>query len=243
MCAVETSPNAFATVSIATTCRVEWPKVSPCLADGRNHTECCQRKGVQKDCLPICAGSTESLGVHSVLCLNLDLQAIYQCLREGYETHPSPPVNVTVTAVSESSAEITWAEPDANPDLVETFTLMIRKVEHGSRIRETHPSPPVNVTVTAVSESSAEITWAEPDANPDLVETFTLMIRKVEHGSRIREIPIANIPFRLDQTHDEDSLYPLRLYFSTPNRIAEESVLLVNLYLSQVQFFESLRTL
>ncbi|KIH48786.1 hypothetical protein ANCDUO_21141, partial [Ancylostoma duodenale] len=27
MCAVETSPNAFATVSIATTCRVEWPKV------------------------------------------------------------------------------------------------------------------------------------------------------------------------------------------------------------------------
>ncbi|PIO60287.1 DB module, partial [Teladorsagia circumcincta] len=134
MCAVETSPNAFATVSIATTCRSEWPKVSPCLADGRNHTECCRRKGVQNDCLPICAGSTESLGVHSVLCLNLDLQAIYQCLREGYESHPSPPVNVSVNSVSESSAEITWAEPDSNAHLVETYTLLIRKVEHGARV-------------------------------------------------------------------------------------------------------------
>ncbi|KJH48582.1 DB module [Dictyocaulus viviparus] len=140
MCSVESSPNAFATVSIATTCRIEWPKVSPCLADGRNHTECCQRKGVQKDCMSICAGSTETLGVHSVLCLNLDLQAIYQCLREGYESHPSPPVNVTVTSVTESSAEISWAEPDANAHLVETYTLMIRKAEHGATVREVLPT-------------------------------------------------------------------------------------------------------
>ncbi|VDM64605.1 unnamed protein product, partial [Angiostrongylus costaricensis] len=138
MCNVETSPNAFATVSIATTCRVEWPKVSPCLADGRNHTECCRRKGVQEDCLSICAGSTETLGVHSVLCLNLDLQAIYQCLREGYETHPSPPVNVTVTSTSDSSVEISWEEPNSNAHLVETYTLLIRKTEHGAPIREVH---------------------------------------------------------------------------------------------------------
>ncbi|EYC06015.1 hypothetical protein Y032_0078g1149 [Ancylostoma ceylanicum] len=159
MCAVETSPNAFATVSIATTCRVEWPKVSPCLADGRNHTECCRRKGVQNDCLPICAGSTESLGVHSVLCLNLDLQAIYQCLREGYESHPSPPVNVTVTSVTETSAEITWAEPDANPDAVDTFTLMIRKAEHGARIREVHNavSPHTEIGLDPDSQYSVSV--------------------------------------------------------------------------------------
>ncbi|VDO26227.1 unnamed protein product [Haemonchus placei] len=159
MCTVETSPNAFATVSIATTCRVEWPKVSPCLADGRNHTECCRRKGVQNDCLPICAGSTESLGVHSVLCLNLDLQAIYQCLREGYESHPSPPVNVTVTSVSESSAEITWAEPDSNAHLVETYTLLIRKVEHGARVREVHNavSPHTEISLDPDSEYSVSV--------------------------------------------------------------------------------------
>ncbi|KIH63419.1 DB module [Ancylostoma duodenale] len=159
MCAVETSPNAFATVSIATTCRVEWPKVSPCLADGRNHTECCRRKGVQTDCLPICAGSTESLGVHSVLCLNLDLQAIYQCLREGYESHPSPPVNVTVTSVTETSAEITWADPDANPEVVDTFTLMIRKAEHGARIREVHNavSPHTEIGLDPDSQYSVSV--------------------------------------------------------------------------------------
>uniref|UniRef100_A0A158P8X5 Fibronectin type-III domain-containing protein n=1 Tax=Angiostrongylus cantonensis TaxID=6313 RepID=A0A158P8X5_ANGCA len=113
MCNVETSPNAFATVSIATTCRVEWPKVSPCLADGRNHTDCCRRKGVQEDCLSICAGSTETL-----------------------ESHPSPPINVTVASTSDSSVEISWEEPNSNAHLVETYTLLIRKTEHGAPIRE-----------------------------------------------------------------------------------------------------------
>ncbi|VDP37220.1 unnamed protein product [Heligmosomoides polygyrus] len=159
MCMVESSPNAFATVSIATTCRVEWPKVSPCLADGRNHTECCRRKGVQNDCLPICAGSTESLGVHSVLCLNLDLQAIYQCLREGYESHPSPPVNVTVNSVTETSVEISWDEPDANANLVETYTLLIRKVEHGATLREVHNavSPHTEIGLDPDSEYSVSV--------------------------------------------------------------------------------------
>ncbi|WKY05526.1 hypothetical protein Q1695_006047 [Nippostrongylus brasiliensis] len=117
-------------------------------------------KGVQNDCLPICAGSTESLGVHSVLCLNLDLQAIYQCLREGYESHPSPPVNVSVTSVSESSAEITWDEPDSNAHLVDTYTLMIRKVEHGARVREKaafHSAIHDNTTVPIKSKEGPSI--------------------------------------------------------------------------------------
>ncbi|KAK6056775.1 DB module [Cooperia oncophora] len=119
----------------------------------------CRRKGVQNDCLPICAGSTETLGVHSVLCLNLDLQAIYQCLREGYESHPSPPVNVTVTSVSESSAEITWAEPDSNAHLVETYTLLIRKIEHGARVREVHNavSPHTEIGLDPDSEYSVSV--------------------------------------------------------------------------------------
>ena len=83
MCRSDT-PSSLETISISTSCRAEWPKVAPCIADQRNHTDCCLRKNVQSDCLPICAGSTEPLGVHSVLCLNLDIHAIYQCIREGY---------------------------------------------------------------------------------------------------------------------------------------------------------------
>lgn len=46
MCNVAEDPSSFSTITIATTCRAEWPKVSPCIADGRNHTDCCLKKGV-----------------------------------------------------------------------------------------------------------------------------------------------------------------------------------------------------
>ncbi|GMR48167.1 hypothetical protein PMAYCL1PPCAC_18362, partial [Pristionchus mayeri] len=136
MCSVDSPPSSLSVLSIATSCRHEWPQVSPCIADGRNHTECCLRKNVQKDCLGICGGSVETLGVHAVLCLNLDLSAIYQCLREGYETHPSPPMNVRVSSVSERTARFEWEEPEANAHLVDNYTLFIRKNAHGAPVKE-----------------------------------------------------------------------------------------------------------
>lgn len=39
---------------------------------------------MQHDCLKICGGVAEPLTMHSLLCLNLDIAAIYQCLRQGY---------------------------------------------------------------------------------------------------------------------------------------------------------------
>lgn len=86
MCDLTTSPSSFGAMAISTACRTEFTQVSPCLADGRNHTDCCIRKGVQHECLKICNGSAEPLGLHSLLCLNLDLNAIYECVREGYGT-------------------------------------------------------------------------------------------------------------------------------------------------------------
>ncbi|PAV82926.1 hypothetical protein WR25_00953 [Diploscapter pachys] len=159
MCQVNEDPSSFATISIATTCRQEWPKVAPCIADNRNHTACCVRKGVQSECLKICSGSTEPLSPHAVLCLNLDLQAIYQCLREGYETHPSAPINVAVNDVTESSATITWEEPIVNAHLVETYTLHIRKSEHGAPVRQVHNavSPHMEIGLDSDSEYTVSV--------------------------------------------------------------------------------------
>ncbi|CAB3406450.1 unnamed protein product [Caenorhabditis bovis] len=136
MCSVVEDPNSFSTITVATTCRTEWPKVSPCIADGRNHTDCCVRKGVDRDCLKICAGSTEELGVNSVLCLNLDLQAIYQCIRQGYESHPSAPENVTIVGTTAHSVTVHWDEPAANSHLVENYTIFLKKNEHGEAVKQ-----------------------------------------------------------------------------------------------------------
>ncbi|VDM96651.1 unnamed protein product [Thelazia callipaeda] len=138
MCNVRTIPNALETITISTSCRAEWSKVSPCLADGRNHTDCCIKKGVQHDCLKICGGIAEPLTTHSLLCLNLDIAAIYQCLRQGYDTRPSPPQNVTVTAITDSSVEVEWSEPAVNAHLALSFSLFIRKDDSIFSLIEVH---------------------------------------------------------------------------------------------------------
>ncbi|KHN75698.1 Ig-like and fibronectin type-III domain-containing protein C25G4.10 [Toxocara canis] len=249
---VPSSRALAATNVIVTPSNLSLPQIEP---DGRNHTECCVRKGVQHDCLKICGGIAEPLSMHSLLCLNLDLAAIYQCLRQGYEKHPSPPENVTVTAVGENWVQVEWAEPIANAHLVESFSLFVRKGDRDSPIREVspcladgrnhteccvrkgvqhdclkicggiaeplsmhsllclnldlaaiyqclrqgyekHPSPPENVTVTAVGENWVQVEWAEPIANAHLVESFSLFVRKGDRDSPIREVHNVTSPHR-----------------------------------------------
>lgn len=54
----------------------------------------------------------------------------------------------------------------------------------------THPSSPQNVTVRAVTQTSAEVTWQPPAANAHLVETYTVFIRKNEHNSPVRQVGV-----------------------------------------------------
>ncbi|PIC34654.1 hypothetical protein B9Z55_014246 [Caenorhabditis nigoni] len=179
MCNVAEDPSSFSTITIATTCRAEWPKVSPCIADGRNHTDCCLKKGVQHDCLEICSGSTKELGVHSVLCLNLDLQAIYQCIRQGYETHPSAPGNVTISDLTAHSVTVHWTEPDSNAHLVENYTMFIRKNEHGEPVRTVHNVQSPHVELGLDPDSEYVLTLQSHSTNgtslPSTAKLFTTL--------------------------------------------------------------------
>lgn len=52
----------------------------------------------------------------------------------------------------------------------------------------THPSSPINVSVSDIMESSVLVKWAEPASNPHLVDNYTIFIRKTEHGAAIRQV-------------------------------------------------------
>ncbi|KRX96350.1 Ig-like and fibronectin type-III domain-containing protein C25G4.10, partial [Trichinella pseudospiralis] len=109
LCDLNEVPLAFSAFSIAVTCRSEF-------AD----------KGVGGECLKLCDGTASDLGLTSVLCLSLDMHAIYSCLREGYITHPSPPQNVSVSKQGPFSAIITWDPPVTNADDVQSYSLFVR---------------------------------------------------------------------------------------------------------------------
>lgn len=55
-------------------------------------------------------------------------------------------------------------------------------------ISDTHPSPPINVTVENVSERTVQIKWEQPETNAHLVNNYTLFIRKNGHGSVMKEV-------------------------------------------------------
>lgn len=57
-----------------------------------------------------------------------------------------------------------------------------------SQFSDTRPSPPQNVTVTAVTESSAEVEWTEPAVNAHLVVSYSLFMRKDDRSSNVIEV-------------------------------------------------------
>ena len=124
LCDLNKSPSMLGAVDVALSCRPEFGTVSRCLSDGRDHSRCCQRKGVNPQCLGLCNGSAKKMGLAAIMCLTIDMRAIYSCLREGYLTHPSPPRNVTVEMVEEGlSAVAQWLPPLENPDKVQSYSL------------------------------------------------------------------------------------------------------------------------
>lgn len=127
MCDMTKPPSSANAFELAFTCRKEFPKVSPCLADKRDHTECCREKGVFGDCLKFCNGSAENLGMASILCLTFDIQSIFGCFRRGYMMLPSHPTNLTVKNILPTSATIVWDEPKTNPKLVSNYSLFYGK--------------------------------------------------------------------------------------------------------------------
>jgi len=141
LCDVERPPTAAGAFNLALTCRGQLPLVAPCLADGRDHSACCRARGVGGECLRLCAGHAQAnFSMASVLCLSLDVQSIYMCFREGYgelgtpcspaldalpcaDALPSPPVNLTVEAVTSSTASVSWSAPASNGHKVDSYTL------------------------------------------------------------------------------------------------------------------------
>ncbi|CDW55065.1 carboxypeptidase e [Trichuris trichiura] len=127
LCDLNDVPSAFGAFSVALTCRSEFAQVAPCLADGRNHSVCCKDRGVGGECLKLCDGTASDLGLTSVLCLSLDMHAVYSCLREGYVTHPSPPTNVTVSVTGPQSAYVMWDPPINNAYHVRSYSLFVHE--------------------------------------------------------------------------------------------------------------------
>uniref|UniRef100_A0A915K9V9 Ig-like and fibronectin type-III domain-containing protein C25G4.10 n=1 Tax=Romanomermis culicivorax TaxID=13658 RepID=A0A915K9V9_ROMCU len=180
MCDLKRPPSAMGSFELSFTCRKDFDKVSPCLADGRDHTECCREKGVYGACLKFCDGTAEPLAMSNILCMTLDIQAIFSCYKRGYVTLPSAPTNLTVYDVDANTAYVSWTAPISNPDLVQNYSLFygknsmieLRNAKSPYRLQELQADSLYSVYVVARGDKGSSLRSAtasfqtqQPDGN------------------------------------------------------------------------------
>ncbi|XP_054159728.1 Ig-like and fibronectin type-III domain-containing protein 2 [Oppia nitens] len=79
-----------------------------CLAGGRDHRPCCERRGVSNECLDVCIGTiNQSPLAIGVKCSKYSGR-ILQCMVEGADSLPGIPENFHSTLVTKTSIHLQW---------------------------------------------------------------------------------------------------------------------------------------
>lgn len=102
---------------------LNFEKVVTCYADGRDHSSCCQKRGVEDICMGYC---DLSLLVPDKKCMS-NLKKIRLCFEENYNILPGPPINIAARNVTPSSAVVTWERPVQLGNTVTSYVLYYKE--------------------------------------------------------------------------------------------------------------------
>lgn len=106
-------------------CETDFPRIVKCMADGRNHVPCCERKKIPDVCQDMCQGEYTPFTDYvrsRVSCVAYTLPAL-KCILEGVENIPSPPENIIVEPLNENALHVRWSPPSRLPDRVESYSV------------------------------------------------------------------------------------------------------------------------
>lgn len=108
-------------------CENDFPNIIKCMADGRNHMPCCQRKKIPDLCQDMCRGeytpftdylrSRISCAAHTIPGL--------ECILEGIQKIPSQPKAVFVEPLNEKSLQISWTLPENLAESVKNYKINV----------------------------------------------------------------------------------------------------------------------
>lgn len=106
-------------------CETDFPSIIKCMADGRNHMPCCEKKQIPDVCQDMCRGeytpftdllrSRISCAAHTIPGL--------ECILEGIQNIPSAPKAVFVEPINEKSLQISWLAPENLADSVKNYKI------------------------------------------------------------------------------------------------------------------------
>lgn len=174
-------------------CEKDFPSIVKCMADGRNHVPCCERKKIPDICQDMCQGEytpfTDYLKSR-VSCVAHTLPGL-QCILEGIQTIPSEPKYVTVLPLNERSVQVSWGMPEKLGKTVTSYRINVTRLNSYDEDKLATEDAVFSITVPGSVNSTVV-----NDLEPYSMYSITVMSQN-EHGSslpsmRIRTLTLEN---------------------------------------------------
>lgn len=137
-------------------CEADFPRIVKCMADGRNHLPCCERKKIPDVCQDMCQGEYTPFTDYvrsRVSCVAYTLPAL-KCILEGVENIPSPPEGIVVEPLNENSLQVSWSPPARLPDRVRSYSINCTVLHSFDDASVPNITSEVSVTVSADLDSA-----------------------------------------------------------------------------------------
>lgn len=97
-----------------------------CLAAGRDHRPCCERRGIDADCFDLCNGMiTFTSKSVAAKCSKYDGK-IFQCMAEGADTLPGMPIHLHAANITTTSIALAWNKSLDELPVNDPITYQIR---------------------------------------------------------------------------------------------------------------------
>lgn len=144
---------------LAPLCAQDFHKLLRCGAGGRNHEQCCARRGVPGACRGVCAGAYSG-GVNS--CVPY-IGNIVQCFEEGTGLLPGPPRELHAL-VNSNSVFLDWSTPQDGANAT-SYVVYWQKIDNNSQpysyntMQSTYNKLNVSDTLTHINDLEKNSTY------------------------------------------------------------------------------------
>ena len=114
-----------------------WAKDSfSCLANGLDHTGCCQARGLPPACLQLCTGNITRIDFTQFRCIQY-MDELSNCLLEGYGVLAGPPASFRITNVNPTFAILRWDVPKTLGKTVVSYNVRYRVTNDADAVYHT----------------------------------------------------------------------------------------------------------
>lgn len=99
-----------------------------CLANGIDHTACCESRGLPPACVQLCTGNITRVDYNHFRCIQY-MSELSSCLLQGYGVLPGPPAAFRVSDINPTFAILRWEMPKVLGKTVESYNVRYRPTD------------------------------------------------------------------------------------------------------------------